>query len=42
MERETHLDTIPSPPPDEEDPPESDRMPVERVYIPRKGDDGND
>lgn len=39
MEREH--DTIPSPPPEEESP-ESDRKPMERPYIPRQGDDGND
>jgi len=40
MERETNLDTIPCRPPEEEESQESDRLPIERVYIPRKGDDG--
>jgi hypothetical protein len=43
MERDPYLDTIPSPPLEkEEESPESDRLPVERVFIPRRGDDGND
>jgi hypothetical protein len=45
MERVFAHSTIPCPPPDfddEEASPESDRLPVERVFIPREGDDGND
>ena len=43
QEKKTYLDTVPCAPPYFNEPsPESDRLPVERVFIRRRADDGND